>query len=69
MTDLEWLEDRLRSIRRVRSNGEDEDEGMLKADVALNGHFRVEIKAWTLKEIVQKGEEYEEKNLGGIVST
>jgi len=42
---------------------------MLKADVALNGHFRVEIKAWTLKEIVQKGEEYEEKNLGGIVST
>ncbi len=65
MSDLEWLNSRLRNVRRVRSNGEDEREGMLVADMALNCHFRVEIVASGLEDLISKGRQYEEQNLGG----
>ena len=64
MTDLEWLNSRVRSVRRVRSNGESEDEGMLICNMALNGHFTVQIKAWSFEELIEKGKQYELKHLG-----
>jgi hypothetical protein len=64
MTDLEWLNDRLRSIRRVRSNGESEDEDKLVCHMGLAGHFTVEMKVWSLEELIEKGREFERNNLG-----
>ncbi len=62
-TDLEWLNMRVRSIRRVRSNGESKDEDMLVCTMALNGHFTVQMKVWSFEELIQKGRQYEDQKL------
>ena len=64
MTDLEWLDRSLRSIRRVRSNGESEDEDKLVCNMTLAGHFTVEMKVWSLEELIEKGRQYERGHLG-----
>ncbi len=63
MDDWEWLEHTLRSIRRVRTNGESEDEDRLISVVALHGHHQVEFKTDTLKQLVDRGREYERTRL------
>ena len=62
MTELEWLNDRLRSIQRVRSNGESEDEDKLICNMCLNGHFTVQMKVWSLDELIEKGQQYEREH-------
>lgn len=64
MSDLEWLNRSLRSIRRVRSNGESEDEDKLVCNMTLAGHFTVEMKVWDLEELIKKGRQYEQDHLG-----
>ncbi len=64
MTDLEWLNSRVRSIHLVRSNGESKDEGMLICSMALNGHFTVQMKVWSFEELIEKGKQYEQEHLG-----
>ena len=59
MTDLEWLETRLRSVGRVNTKGQTEDDGMWMATLVLDLHYSVKIKAHTLAELVSKGKEYE----------
>lgn len=62
-TDLEWLDYRLRSIHRIRSNGQREDDEMLVCHMALDGHFTVEMKVGSLQELVEKGRKFERENL------
>lgn len=60
MDDLTWLDYVLRGIRRVRSHDYgDEDEGMLICQLALHGHFTVELKVNSLHELIAKGRTYE----------
>ena len=57
--DLEWLENRLRSVGRVITKGQTEADGMWMATLVLDLHYSVKIKAHTLAELVSKGKEYE----------
>ena len=59
MRNIEWLESRLRSVGRINTKGQTEDDGMWVASLVLNLHFTVQIKANTLAEIISKGKEYE----------
>lgn len=61
MTDLEWLNSRLRNIHRVRSNGESEDEDMLVCNMALGGFYTVTITVNSLEELIEKGQQYERR--------
>lgn len=63
LTDLEWLDYTIRGIRRVRSNGESEDEDLLVCDMALCGFWTVTIKCQTLTELISIGRAYESKHL------
>ncbi len=63
MSDLDWLDYVIRNVHRVRSNGESEDEDMLICDVALHGHFGVTIKAHSIRDLILKGQEYEQTRL------
>jgi hypothetical protein len=64
---IQWLEDRLRSVRKINTKGQsrnEDDDGMLwVATLVLNLHFSVEIKANSLAEIISKGKEYERNKL------
>lgn len=62
MTRMEWLEDRLRHVRRVRSNGEDKREGKLVGVFALWGHHQVEFETATLEEAIKAGLSYETRH-------
>lgn len=64
MSDLMWLDYVTRNIHRVRSKEyEHEDDGMLVCDLALHGHFGVQIKAYDFEELIEKGRAYEDVNL------
>ena len=65
MTVLDWLNDRLRSIRRVRSNGEDERDGMLVGSMALWGHHRVTFEARSLERLIEDCLEHENRHRTG----
>lgn len=55
MTKLEWLESRLRSIRLVRSNGEDEREGMFVGTIALWGFDQRSFEVHSLDQLIETG--------------
>lgn len=63
MDNLTWLDYVTRNLHRVRSNGESEDEDMLICDVALHGFFGVEIRAHSFRDLIQKGQQYEQTRL------
>ncbi len=63
MDNLTWLDYVIRNLHRVRSNGESEDEDMLICDVALHGFFGVEIKAHSVRDLIMKGQKYEQTAL------
>ena len=63
MDDLTWLDYVIRNLHRVRSNGESEDEDMLICDVALHGFFGVTIKAHSVRDLILKGQQYEQTQL------
>jgi|GEM_PF-4378301 hypothetical protein len=63
MRNIEWLESRLRSVGRINTKGQTEDDGMWVASLVLNLHFTVQIKANSLAEIISKGKEYERNKL------
>jgi hypothetical protein len=63
MNDIEFLDRKLRSIRRVRSNGENKDEGRLVCNMVLNEHFTVQVKCDSLVELLEKCKFYEENKL------
>ena len=63
MDNLTWLDYVTRNIHRVRSNGESEDEDMLICDVALHGFFTVTIKAHSFRDLILKGQKYEQTRL------
>lgn len=63
MDNLTWLDYVTRNLHRVRSNGESEDEDMLICDVALYGFFGVEIKAHSFRDLILKGQQYEQTRL------
>jgi len=65
MTVLDWLNDRLRSVRRVRSNGEDEREGMLVGSMALWGHHQVTFEVHSLEQLIEDCLAYENRHQTG----
>lgn len=65
MTDMEWLEYYGRNFHQIRNKGVTEDDGMWVANLALNGHYTVEIKDWTIEKIIKKGRKFEDTYLGG----
>ena len=54
-TDLEWLNNRLRSIHRISTNGKTEDDGMLRCVIARWGFHQVELRVHSLEELIEKG--------------
>lgn len=63
MDNLTWLDYVTRNLHRVRSNGESEDEDMLICDVALHGFYTVTIKAHSFRDLIRKGQQYEQTAL------
>ena len=63
MDNLTWLDYVTRNLHRVRSNGESEDEDMLICDVALHGFFSTTIKAHSFRDLIMKGQQYEQTAL------
>ena len=63
MGDLKWLDYVVRNVHLVRTNGESEDEDMLICNVALHSHFTVTIKAHSFRDLILKGQEFEQTRL------
>lgn len=63
MDNLTWLDYVTRNIHLVRSNGESEDEDMLICDVALHGFYTATIKAHSFRDLIRKGQQYEQTAL------
>jgi hypothetical protein len=63
MSDLTWLDYVVRNVHLVRTNGESEDEDMLICDVALHSHYTATIKAHSFRDLILKGQEFEQTRL------